>query len=237
MIDIRAIVCATSQKNSDDVRIVQQLLNRAGALTDARQPLKVDGNAGPRTIAAIRDFHEAHLGSARDVVQPGTTAIRTLNEIADEFQILVATVFGEAAASSDVAQKAILWVMKNRVGSREWARFTSIASVIKNTGFDAYTQKNVPYVKAFNYMTTRSADTMDTRLERLIRTLRPVYRSSEQDSTSRAVLYYSPRAQAALHKKNPRLYAETPKWNFSVVQEVSIAGLRATDDFKFYRYK
>ena len=44
-------------------------------------------------------------------------------------------------------------------------------------------------------------------------------------------------AQASLHAKNPRLYAEKPKWNFAVLEEAVIPGLLPTDDFKFFRYK
>jgi len=124
-----------------------------------------------------------------------------------EFRLLVATVYGEAANSSETAWKSVAYVMKNRVGKREWTRYKSVSDIIKNTGFDAHTQRNGPYVTAEKYLQENGAQAgKNARIERMIEVLTPVYLGSEADVTGGAVLYYSPKAQAALHKTNPKMW-------------------------------
>lgn len=157
---------------------------------------------------------------------------------ADEFKILVATVYGEAANSSETAWQAIAFVIKNRVGKREWTQYKTVSDIIKKTGFDAYTQRNVPYVSAEKYLNeNQDVEGNNTKIEKLISVLTPVYLNKVTDITGGAVLYYSPNAQAALHKINPKTWKEKPNWNFSILTEVKIPGLIASDDFKFYKYK
>lgn len=156
----------------------------------------------------------------------------------DEFKILVATVYGEAANSSETAWQAIAFVIKNRVGKREWTQYKTIGDIIKKTGFDAYTQRNVPYISAEKYLNeNQDVKGNNTKIEKLISVLTPIYLNQGTDITGGAVLYYSPKAQAALHKINPRTWKEKPNWNFSMLTEVKIPGLIASDDFKFYKYK
>lgn len=155
-----------------------------------------------------------------------------------EFKMLVATVYGEAANSSETAWQAVAFVIKNRVGNREWARYKSVAEIVKKTGFDAYTQRNSPYVTAEKYLNDHSQKRIkNAKIDRLVEVLAPVYTGEKADITNGSVLYYSPKAQGALHKTNPQIWKETPAWNFAILQESSIPGLLSTDDFKFYRYK
>lgn len=156
----------------------------------------------------------------------------------DEFKILVATVYGEAANSSEAAWQAIAFVIKNRVGKREWTQYKTISDIIKKTGFDAYTQRNVPYISAEKYLNeNQDVKGNNAKIEKLISVLTPIYLNKGTDITGGAVLYYSPKAQAALHKINPNTWKEKPNWNFSMLSEVKIPGLIASDDFKFYKYK
>jgi len=66
------------KNNPGDVRLIQRLLNdvagRGGEL------LKVDGMAGPKTIAAITRFQEKVTGQADGRIDPGRTTIRKLAE-------------------------------------------------------------------------------------------------------------------------------------------------------------
>lgn len=155
----------------------------------------------------------------------------------DEFKILIATVYGESASSSETAWQAIAFVIKNRVGSREWIHHKTVSEVIKKTGFDAHTQRNTPYVSAEKYL-NENQDRIgnNKRIERLIAILAPVYLDKKTDITSGAVLYYSPKAQAALNKLNPKIWKQEPNWNFSLLGEVTIPGLLISDDFRFYKY-
>lgn len=63
----------------------------------------------------------------------------------EDFKIFASTINGEAGASSVESQKTIAHSIMNRVGKREWKRHKSPVDIIKNTGYDAYTQKNSPY--------------------------------------------------------------------------------------------
>ena len=157
---------------------------------------------------------------------------------AEEFKLLVATVYGESANSSETAWQAIAFVIKNRVGKREWTQYKTISDIIKKTGFDAYTQRNVPYVSAEKYLNDNpDLEGNNTKIEKLISVLSSVYLNKKTDITGGAVLYYSPKAQAALHKINSKTWKEKPNWNFSMLTEVKITGLSTSDDFKFYKYK
>lgn len=220
-----------------DVTGIQTFLNQAGALTARGLPLAVDGSAGPMTFAAITDFQTQWTPYRDGKVDVHGATVRKLVEIGNEFRLIVATVNGEAANSSTVAQTAILCVMMNRVGKREWARYHTVAAIIQHTGFDAYTQKIAPYTHAFQYMTGRDARKLNPRLETTIKALRPIYQKKKADITCGAQLYYSPKAQAALHKKLPKSYKDVPPWNFSLLQECTVPGLLPTDDFKFFKYK
>lgn len=123
----------------------------------------------------------------------------------------------------------------NRVGSREWKKYDSITKVIKNSGFDAYTTKNAPHQTAINYFSNRNFS--NNSIEKLIDIAASVYYGIAKDNTGGAVLYYSPKAQEALHKKFPNIYrSAVPSWVNSKVEEVKVPGTE-NDDFKFYRYK
>lgn len=145
--------------------------------------------------------------------------------LTDECKLLIATVYGEACNSSETAWNAVAWVVNNRVGTREWKKHKRVEAVIKHTGFDAYTHQTKQYLRAREYLDQPSESRRTHELiERMIRALVPVYERKDEDITSGAVLYYSPKAQAALHKTKPEMYAETPKWDFTLLQEVTRAG-------------
>ncbi len=225
--------------HKNDVTGVQTFLNRSGALTPQSLPLVVDGSPGPKTFAAIKDFQTSWTPHRDGKVDRHGTTVQKLVAIGNEFRLIVATVNGEAANSSTVAQKAILCVIMNRVGKREWARYHTVSGIIQHTGFDAYRQKIAPYTHAFQYITARDARKLNGRLETMIKALLPIYKKKQADITSGAQLYYSPKAQAALHKKFPKSYTKDvpADWNFSVLQECTVPGLGASDDFKFFKYK
>ena len=155
-----------------------------------------------------------------------------------EFNLLVATVYGEAANSSETAWRAVAHVVMNRVGKREWSRHTTVEATLRNTGFDALTQRNGPFRNAETHLRGGSVGTTVARnVDRMAAVLRPIYDRQEPDFTGGCQLYYSPRAQAVLHRERPGQYAARPRWNFSVLEEVAVPGLLRFDDFKFYRYR
>ena len=164
------------------------------------------------------------------------TTPTTSSAVTDEFKLTVATIYGEAATTSEASWEAIANVIMNRVGKREWGArgLNTVADVIKYSGFDAYTYSNAPYRTAVKYLDNR--DGSNAKIERLIAITTAIYGRKTGDITGGAVLYYSPKAQKALHERYPSLYPEIPKWNFDLLQEVKVQGCK-NDDFKFYKYR
>ncbi|WP_010681102.1 RHS repeat-associated core domain-containing protein, partial [Acetivibrio cellulolyticus] len=157
------------------------------------------------------------------------------SELTEEQILMIKTVYGEAANCSEASWEAVANVIMNRVGTREWKKYDTVTKVIKNSGFDAYTNPNDPYKTAEKYLNNR--DGSNAKLEKLISIVLDVYNGKSEDNTNGAVLYYSPKAQAALHKKFPKSYPSlVPPWVNDKVQEVKVSGAEK-DDFKFYRYK
>jgi hypothetical protein len=81
-----------------------------------------------------------------------------------------------------------------------------------------------------------TAGTITTsKLQALVDAIQPIIDGNEADGCGNIVFYYSPKAQAALHKKNPKNYGEKPKWNFDILEQVEVPGTDG-DDFAWYRY-
>ncbi len=104
MLHLQGAVGPGCPNNVTDVRVIQALLNRAGAITQPNMmPLAVDGAPGPKTFAAIQQFEEFELqkcSASAAQIDPWGATLRKLSEVADEFQLVVATVAGEAGNSS-----------------------------------------------------------------------------------------------------------------------------------------
>ena len=63
----------------------------------------------------------------------------------------------------------------------------------------------------------------------------PIYLGLTQDTTNGAVLYYSPKTQAALAARTKE-YKLIPNWQWNEIKRVYPAGV-GNDDFAFYKYK
>ncbi len=154
----------------------------------------------------------------------------------DEFNILISTIYGEANTESSVSWQAIAFVIMNRVGKYEWSKYKTVTEIITKTGFDACTHKNSGFQFAMEYM-KKKPDKKNEKLEKMIQLITPIYLKEQSDITDNAVFYYSPKAQAKLHAKNPEKYKKSPGFAISSkTKEVSISGLLNTDDFIFYKY-
>ena len=156
-----------------------------------------------------------------------------MSQYSKEFILFVSTIAGEAGNSSSASWKAIAHVIMNRFKYKEWRRYQTINDVILKTGFDAATQKNQPFLSAYNSL---SAGKPSPLVLRIIAAVRPIYDGMIKDPTGKVVLYYSPRAQSSLSRSKLHSYKPTPAWNFNLLEEVKIAGTE-NDDFKWYRYK
>ena len=152
----------------------------------------------------------------------------------EEFKVVAATVYGEAGGQSVASQKEIANCIMNRVRYKEWKKYETAASVVTKSGFDAYSQQTVLFKRAYAEMSAGAITT--SKLQALVDAIKPIIDGTEGDGCGNIVLYYSPKAQAALHKKNPKMYKEQPKWNFDALEQVQVPGTEG-DDFAWYRYK
>ncbi len=158
--------------------------------------------------------------------------------MSEELTVFLATIYGEAANQSEAAWKAIAHTIMNRFQFREWKKYATIHELIAGSGFDAFTQRNIPYQRAYSYFSRDRLTGTNERLEGFYKLILPIYESKEYPhNDERYVMYYSPKAQAFLHNKDPKTYTRIkPKWADSpLVREVKVPGCEA-DDFAFYAY-
>lgn len=159
-------------------------------------------------------------------------------KITDDFAIFAATIYGEAANQSEASWRAIAHVITNRVGKREWKNLKTPKAVIERSRFDAFKYKTKNYKLAYQLISTVNdiSYISNAKVKQLASVVLPVYLGTDPDPTEESILYYSPKAQAALHESNPANYKAKPNWNFQVLVEVAVAGCEK-DDFCFYRYR
>ncbi len=157
----------------------------------------------------------------------------------EEMTVLLATVYGEAANQSEAAWKAVAHTIMNRYKFKEWKKYKSVLELIANSGFDAFTHRNIPYQRAYAYFSEGRNKSTNARLENFYKILLPIYQGKEfPHNDERYVMYYSPKAQAYLHQKNPKLYkSDKPYWakKPDVLVEVKVPGCEG-DDFAFFKY-
>ena len=150
--------------------------------------------------------------------------------------LTLSTLVGEAGNSSNGAWKAVAHVICNRVGKREWAKLLTPGAVCQYSGFDAETQRTQGFREAMEYFSSRISQSPEPHLEEILLAVHPIIKGIEPDNTGNALLYFSPRTQAALHAKFPDSYAMKPKWNFDVLKQVFPPNLTPADDFLMYTY-
>ena len=238
-----------------------QFIQQDTMFGDTKEPLTrnlyIYGNANPLTymdpsghLAIVRvetngdlivynpytgNVFNQRTGEVIEHIEPSDEGTGETEELSEELILMIATVYGEAANCSDAGKEAVANIIMNGVGKREWKKYDTVTKVIKNSGFDAYTHPNDPYNEAIAYLKNRDRSNAD--IENTIIIVTAVYNGEREDNTDGAVLYYSPKAQAALHKKFPKSYPSlVPSWVNNKVEEVKVSGAEK-DDFKFYKYK
>ncbi|HEX8438588.1 hypothetical protein [Archangium sp.] len=126
-------------------------------------------------------------------------------ELQEDFEIFVATIWGEAISESDESWKAVAHTIMNRVARNfeTWKRCLSPTEVIQKTGFDAYNKEL--YLKAREHMKAPATAAFKDRdkLQRLVTLVTPIFMRQAGDGEG-VVYYYSPRAQAALAAKEAK---------------------------------
>lgn len=153
----------------------------------------------------------------------------------EDFKIFVATINGEAENCCEISWKVIAHTMRNRIGFANWKLYSNIMQVLVNTGYDAYTQKNDPYKGAKKAL---DSGDISAKLMNLIKAVEPIFHGIEPDFTGGVVFYYSPKAQAQLHKRDPSNYPSlVPPFVVSKsnpTNQVQIPGTEK-DDMRWYK--
>lgn len=150
--------------------------------------------------------------------------------------LTLSTIVGEAGNSSNAAWKAVAHVICNRVGKREWSKLLTPGQVCQYSGFDAETQRTQGFREAMEYYSARLSRNPEPHFEEILLAVHPIIKGLVPDDTGNSVLYFSPRTQAALHAQFPAQYAQTPKWNFSILKQCFPPNLTPADDFAFFAY-
>lgn len=153
----------------------------------------------------------------------------------EDFKIFVATINGEAENCGETSWKVIAHTAKNRIGFANWKSWSNITQIVTKTGYDAYTQKNTPYKRAKKAL---DSGDISPKLMSLIRAVEPIFNGTEPDFTGGVVYYYSPKAQAQLHKSDPSNYPSlVPDFVVSKsnpTHQVKIPGTEK-DDMRWYK--
>lgn len=161
--------------------------------------------------------------------------------------VILSTVYSEGGNSSPGAWAMITNCILNRFvqGANcdklghgfEW-RGMNLIQICK-TGFDGCKFVTPNYREAFEYFSNRISQSPKPFFEEMILTCHPIIKCDVLDNTGGATLYFSPKAQAALHAKDPDQYKSViPAWAKSdLVEPVSVPYLLDTDDFFVMRYK
>jgi len=158
----------------------------------------------------------------------------------EAFNVVLSTIYGESGGQSEGAWRAIAHVIMNRAGKGSWAKYPNPEDIVMHTGFDAYSHREREhslYSKAWSYL-TGSRNPLNKKIEKMAAIVAPVFMGREEtnDPTHGANFYYSPKAQAQLHKT--RGYKEVPDWVSSGrTERIYPDGVDPKDDFAFYRSK
>lgn len=153
----------------------------------------------------------------------------------EDFKIFVSTINGEAENCCEISWKVIAHTMRNRIGFANWKSWSNVLQVATNTGYDAYTQKNRPYRNAKKAL---DSGEISSKLMNLIKAVEPIFNGVEPDFTGGVVYYYSPKAQAQLHKDKPSLYPKLiPDFVVSKSNPTHLVKIPGTenDDMRWYK--
>lgn len=178
--------------------------------------------------------HAARLYSPMPVVPP---------ERQEEFALFVGTICGEAIGQSEAAWKGVAHTIMNRVARdyEIWDECLTPTEVITRTGFDGRKHDNCK--AALEYMKSPAASAFKYRdkIEQIISAVTPIFMRQAGDCGD-VVFFYSPKAQAQLHAKNPSEYPLVPGFagqkgdkELVVITPRVLGG--AQDDFRFYAFK
>ena len=156
--------------------------------------------------------------------------LRYIAPLDEDEKVLIATIAAEGTWTtnrefvSSSARQAMANVALNRVGSREWAEYDSVAEICQETGFDGCDVNNNDYTECLDYLNNR--DGTNKIYERIIWDVMKAY---TWDITNGCQLFYTPATMT--------IPGSIPNWNFDYLTEVEIEGVDSYYEGRFFKYK
>ncbi|WP_372437196.1 cell wall hydrolase [Pseudomonas chlororaphis subsp. aureofaciens] len=155
--------------------------------------------------------------------------ISNLNHLnLEEFRYLSMTIYGEARGQNYKSKMAVAWIIRNRLNTGRWGdtyqsvvtarlQFTCWAKDIDPNGYEAI----------HNPVGDPWKDSKRAAMEVMLA-------SDSSNLVPEAVNYYSPTAQASLHKSKPNIYPSTPPFAIPEKRVQNPSGVR-NEDYQFYK--
>lgn len=201
-----------------DVKIVQALLSGKHASFPGMPRLSQDGRCGAITLRAIRIFQASMTPPQTDgVISPNGPTFKALvagkvsaatsgSENWGDVDYLARTLYGESRGEAKASKTAVAWVIRNRLKSGRWG--SSYRSVVTaRWQFTSWMQS----VDPGNYAAIQNPH--GAAWDECLDVAKTVIAADDKTNpVPDATHYYSPNAQAALHKVNSSLYPEVPAW-------------------------
>jgi len=152
----------------------------------------------------------------------------TANPVTD-LDYLARTIYGEARGQSMASKLAVGWVIRNRLITGRWGS-TYKDVVTARLQFTCWSESKDPanYAAIMSPSGTAWTDSVTAANE-------VANADVLKDTVPDATHYYSPNAQAALHKSKPGSYPEIPAFTNSPAVQVPNPPDVPADSFKFYK--
>lgn len=169
-------------------------------------------------------------GNRLTTVTTNTTANSKVTVKTDPTELiyLAKTIYGEARGTNHESKVAVGWSIRNRVERKfRGGRYKEV--VTAPWQYDAWL-KNDPNYREVQHPSSKAAwnDSLDATRE-------VYYAASASNPIPGATHYYSPDAQAQLHKKDPKMYPAVPRFlTPDAIQVPNPSGL-SEHDLKFHK--
>ncbi|EHC5874197.1 cell wall hydrolase [Salmonella enterica subsp. enterica serovar Eastbourne] len=146
----------------------------------------------------------------------------------EELRYLSMTIYGEARGQNYQSKVAVAWIIRNRLNSGRWGdtyqsvvtarlQFTCWAKDVDPQGYEAI---HNPVGDSWKESKRAAMEVM--------------FASDSSNVLPGAINYYSPTAQASLHKSKPQFYPSTPPFAIPEKRVPNPSGVR-DEDYQFYK--
>ena len=218
---------ATSAEITQVIKILQEQLDiiniGLGKATNRIKTTKDDKEK--QTLEKIKKSYEDAKRALEKAIENANKALTVAESasLTEVQKIFVSTISAEAQDTFNyVGAQAVAHIIINRANGDINKVFEVISAPYQ---FSGYLDNN--YNACMQYLNNR--DGKNTNYENIINNVIPIYLGKVSDITNGCTMYYSPRSMVPP--------GSTPPWNFSILEEVFVAGIDDPWYFRFYRNK